>query len=100
MDNVEVSSQAVSHERGEVGVATPSATVKRLHLVEQNGKGSLKQFVYKLARDKDNPNSSIAQKWLANKRGVNRDERSDKNIAMARTCATATHSTRRKAKSK
>jgi hypothetical protein len=87
-------------ERGEVGVATAACTIKRLHFVEQGGKGSLKQFARKLSRDKENPNSAVAKEWLANKKGAKNQKRTDANIALARTCANATHLERRKAKNK
>ena len=90
--------ERVRGDKGEVGVATAAKTVKRLYS-EAGGKGSLKQFVRKLMRDKENPNSAVAAEWFENKAGLKNQSRSDVNIALTRTIASATHMTRRKPKS-
>jgi hypothetical protein len=99
-------------DRGEVGQATASLTIKqryyeafykrvnaedknnpgRMIWVKLEGAPSLKQFARKLLASGD-PN---AKEWFANKRGAKNEKRSDANIAAARAAAAATKAERHK----
>ena len=104
--------------RGEVGVATPSLTIKKMYhaacfkrvnistlvknpsnknkqvfLANPNAP-SLKRFVRELVASGD----AAAKEWLANKAGAKNEKRTDVNIALSRACATATKAGRRAVK--
>lgn len=99
-------------DRGELGVATASLTLKqryhqahfkrvdaedkhnpgKKHWVKNEGAPSLKQFARKLLGSGD-PN---VKDWFARKNGSMDDKRTDKNIADARAAAAATKAERHK----
>jgi hypothetical protein len=96
--------QPVLHERGEIGIATPSLIIKQLwhkewftisnkkDLLRKKGCPSLKQFARQLVKlDK-----SEAKEWLANKNGKLNQERSDKNKGRISSERQATRSSRKK----
>ena len=62
--------------------------------VAHPGAPSLKRFARDLAAKGD----AAAKEWLSNKAGAKNQKRTDANIALARTCAGATHLERRKKK--
>lgn len=74
-----------------VGTATPGQQLKtRWH---KEGRGlSLKQFARKLAAAGD----KVAETWFEMKKGLHNQERSEKNINIAKASALATKNARRK----
>lgn len=83
-------------DRGKVGVATPSLTLKERWYKERAkvGKLSLRAFARQLVKDGD----TIAKDWFDNKAGLNNQARSAANVQMAKTCASATKLSRKKSK--
>lgn len=80
-------------QRGEVGVASASLTLKTRYASEGRGI-SLKQFARKLAKEGD----AVAKEWFANKSGAKNQKRTDSNINTAKAAGAATKMERRKAK--
>jgi hypothetical protein len=107
--------QEVRGERGELGVATASLTIKqcwheehfnlvdtsdkshphRRSYVKKPGVPSLKKFARALAKDGD----QNAKEWLSNKLGGKAQKRSDTNIKAARETSMASKLARKSKKS-
>ena len=84
-----VVNQSTKGERGEVGTASASQTIKQLWHTQQKAKGqrlTLKRFARQLLKD----GNTVAEEWLANKAGTKDANRSEANIALSRTIASAT----------
>jgi len=114
MSEEKQSVQEVRGERGELGVATASLTIKdrwhsehfklvdtsdkahphRRTFVKNAGAPSLKAFARALLKSGD----ENAKEWFANKRGDNRQERSEANVKLASLCASASKLARKKSK--
>ena len=89
---LEQAPQKPSNTRGILGPGSNGKRLKELH--RSDGKGqSLKAFMKSLA--KDNPDVKV---WFDSKRGKLNKKRSEANISMARLCATASRSARKKKK--
>jgi hypothetical protein len=102
-------------ERGELGVATASLTLKqrwhtehfklvdtsnhehpnRQSYVAKPGAPSLRAFARTLLKSGD----ANAKEWFANKAGAKNQARSAANVQLAKTCASATKMGRKKSKS-
>lgn len=106
--------QEIRNERGEVGVATSSLTIKQLwhrahfslvkandkqhpgrkRLVENLGAPSLKQFARTLMKG----GNEVALAWFANKSGENCKTRSESNVRAARESGLASKLARKATK--
>jgi hypothetical protein len=100
--------------RGEIGLGTPSSIMKNMYhathftredsnnkknpnkkvWVKNHRAPSLKQFARKQAAD----GNVVAKDFLANKLGAKDQKRSDANVALAKTIATATKLTKKGSK--
>lgn len=87
-------SEPVKGERGVIGKATAGQTIKQRWQSHALTRLSLKAYARGLAKDGD----QVAKDWLAHKKGSLNQKRTDANIAMARTCAVATKTQKRKKK--
>jgi hypothetical protein len=87
--------QPKTHDRGVVGEGTAGKRLKALHAKEKS-RLSLKRFLRSLPTD--HAATSDIQKWFSSKRGKLSTKRSDNNIALARTIASATKAGRRTVK--
>lgn len=81
-------------ERGELGVATASLTIKQRWLASKTGT-SLKAYARNLAKSGD----ANAKEWLGNKAGAKNQKRSSANATAAKAAAAATKLGRKKSKS-
>lgn len=79
-------------QRGEVGTASASQTIKKLWHNE-GGNLSLKQFARGLVMTKNDnrvEHKQTAKEWLANKNGAKNAKRSETNVIRVRAEASAT----------
>lgn len=101
---VAVAETVVQAERGEVGVATASLTVKSLWHKQlaasvRNGNAlSLRAFVRQLAKSGDANVATLAKEWFGNKAGAKNQKRSAANVAAAKAAGAATKLGRKKSK--
>jgi hypothetical protein len=84
-----VVNQSTKGDRGIVGTASASQTIKQLWHASQKAKGqrlTLKRFARQLLKD----GNEVAEEWFKNKAGAKDAGRSEANIALSRTIAAAT----------
>jgi hypothetical protein len=84
-----VTVQSSKGERGTIGIASASETLKKLwHTNGQNI--SLKRFARQLLKSDNKEQAQVSKEWMGNKTGSKNAKRSESNIIRVRAEASAT----------